>query len=211
MAGLGLLTVADAAAGVHVSRIAINPILAPVDPVVRRRLRVQGFMTTTFGRIGPVRRAVIRQMGRRATAEERMTAQAALTITEQTSRLTASQLSAVLFSLAGTPAITGAQQRCAVIACTDDPWMSDPALDRAIAEAALEPANVHRFPNGGHHPHLELADRLDHSARNAADIVRIIDAMLLTAAQSDSTGSSPLGLDSTLRASASDSLTAPSG
>jgi hypothetical protein len=87
-----------------------------------------------------------------------------------------------------------------VIACLDDPWMSHDGLARWIDATGLEPANVHRFPTGGHFPHLEILDHPEWSARNAADLVRIIDGMLLTAAQTDSTGSSPLGFDSTVPA-----------
>jgi pimeloyl-ACP methyl ester carboxylesterase len=197
MAGLALLSHTDAETGVRVSRIAINPLLAPYDPKVRSMLRRQAMMTTTFGRIGPLRRAVIRSMARRTVEIERMSTESAAMVAEQCSRLGAGEIVVTLRALASTPAVRGAHQRLAVVACMDDPWMIRDAFERAVADLGLVAENVHRLPSGGHHPHLENSDRPEHSARNAHDIVRVIDAMLVTAAEAASS-SSPLGFDSTV-------------
>jgi len=198
MSGLGVIDVGDAAAGVHVTRIAINPVLAHHDAWLRFMMRTQALLSRTIGRIAPVRRWMLRQIARRAAEVERLASEAVAMITEQSSRVHATTLADVLRAAAATPARREPQHRLALIVCADDPWIRRGPLERFIADAALEEANVHRLPDGGHNPHLELVDHPEWSARNAADLARIIDAMLVTAGEAESTGDSTIGFQSTV-------------
>jgi len=74
--------------------------------------------------------------------------------------------------------------------CLDDPLLDpDPAaLERLIADVAIPAPLVYRMERGGHSPHIELATP-EWRARNLADIVRVIDSMLITAGQPTESGS----------------------
>jgi predicted Ser/Thr protein kinase len=200
MTGLAVLGVGDAAAGVHVTRIAINPTLVSHDPALRRTLKWQALFVSTLGRIGLVRRAVIRSMEKKAIEVERVTPEAARFVADQTIQLAPGTTAAMMRALAATPVRLERQQRLAVVACTDDPWIRESALARMLSDAGVEEANLHRLPSGGHHPHVEKIDHPEFNARNAADLVRIIDAMLVTAGEAESTGDSSIGFGSTVPA-----------
>jgi pimeloyl-ACP methyl ester carboxylesterase len=200
MTGLAVLGLGDAAAGVHVTRIAINPTLVSYDPALRRTLRMQALFVNTLGRIGPLRRAVIRAMEKKAIEVERVTPEAARFVADQTIQLPPGTTAAMMRALASTPVRPARQQRLAVVACNDDPWIRESALARMLDEAGVEEANLHRLPSGGHHPHVEKVDHPEWNARNAADLVRIIDAMLVTAGEAESTGDSSIGFGSTVPA-----------
>jgi predicted Ser/Thr protein kinase len=197
MAGLGVLHVGDAASGVHVTRIAVNPIL-PAHPQIARQLRWQARLAATLGRIGALRRLYV-ALARRKAIRDGMTVDNAAQVAAATLGLTGGQLAALARALARPPAPIGRQNRLALVLCRDDPWLAG-ELAHAIAAARVEPANLHHLPDGGHYPHQEIRGNPESSARNAADLVRIIESMLVTAGESDAAGSSPLGFESTAHA-----------
>jgi hypothetical protein len=71
--------------------------------------------------------------------------------------------------------------------------MNFATLDDMIAEVGIEPAMVHRLASGGHNPHASSETHPEWVARNRDDIVRIIDGMLITAAEPDASTSSADG------------------
>src|SRR5205807_8464344 len=137
--------------------IAINPFLASHDRAVRRRTRWQARAAGTLGRIGPLRRAIIRRMGARAVEMQTLEPEVARAMIEETVRLPAGVMSRVLAGLADAPPRFGRQRRAAIVVCVDDPYYDAAVLDRAAAEVGIEPAHVHRLPDGGHHPQVTLA------------------------------------------------------
>jgi hypothetical protein len=183
MSGLALLTIDDTEAGARVSRVAINPILASHDPRIRRTFRWQAWAINLLGRIAPLLRFVLRAGSRFSREAGLLTPEAVKHLVEEIVRHPGRVIAALMRGVADAPTRLGRHRRAALIACVDDPWLDQAVLARAIADVGLEPAQVHHMASGGHHPHLETAAHPEWSARNHADIVHIIDSMLITAAQ----------------------------
>jgi serine/threonine protein kinase len=196
MSGLGVVLIGDTAAGLHVSRVAINPFLLHYDPTSYRKAKTVAMLTRAIGWIPFVFRAGVAKTYREAVKIHNINPASAREACANTLRLTQPVVAALLDGLVRSTRRVEPQQRLAVIAGTNDPLMSDESLDRMIEEAGLQAANVFRLPDGGHHPHVERADKPEWSARNIADIVRIIDSMLITAG-----GSGTMSSDSTAHGS----------
>jgi hypothetical protein len=62
---------------------------------------------------------------------------------------------------------------------------------RVAGELGMEATQVHLLPSGGHLPHIESAHEPESRARNVADIVRLIDSMLVTASVPSLAAASP--------------------
>jgi hypothetical protein len=164
---------------------------------VRKRTRRQAFATTTIGRIGPLRRAIIRAMGKRAEDLKALTPEALSVMSAEIQRMPAGVMARLLRGLADAPPRFGRQRRAAIVVCVDDPFTDPAALERAVAEVGIEPAHFHRLPSGGHHPHIETSEHPEWAARNCIDLVRIIDAMLVAAGETRSSSSDDVAMQST--------------
>jgi hypothetical protein len=132
-----------------------------------------------------------------------MTSETVAAVLDQLYRMPGAIMARIVRGLAATPSQMGRHRRAAVIVAVDDPWLDHAALDRVIAEVGIGPAQVHRLPTGGHHPHVESAQYPERSARNLVDIVRVIDAMLVTASQPSLDAVSPSMAGPTLPAGTS--------
>ncbi len=181
MAGTSLLTLADADIAPQVSRVVINPVLVAHDPRLRKRLTSAARAAATIGRIGPVRRAIMRRMAASDPNLAMLSTEARDQFLDETMRIPGAVFARVLGAFADSPPKLGKQRRLAIFVCLDDDWVDQDVLDRAAAELGIEPAQIHRSENGGHNPHLELAEHPEWTARNVDQIVRLIDAMLITA------------------------------
>jgi pimeloyl-ACP methyl ester carboxylesterase len=106
---------------------------------------------------------------------------------EEMNRMPGGIMAATIRGIARAPTRFGRHRRAAIIVCADDPWLDVACLDVAVAELGLGPAQVHHFPSGGHHPHLECRENPEWSARNLDQIVRIVDSMLITAGEVSTT------------------------
>ncbi|MCA9680164.1 MAG: alpha/beta fold hydrolase, partial [Myxococcales bacterium] len=200
MCGLALLTIDDDGAGLRVARIAVTPTLASHDPALCRRFRNQARLAATIGRIAPLRRWFIRRSATRVEQNRHLVPEAARLMAEEIARMPGGVLHRVARAIGDAPPRLGRQSRVAVVVAVDDPLMDFAALDRAIADVGIAPEHVHRFPDGGHHPHVESAAHPEWSARNGLDLARVIDAMLVSAAEAPVLdGDSPVGLDSTVQ------------
>jgi Protein kinase domain/Alpha/beta hydrolase family len=200
MAATSLLTLADADLGAHVSRVLVNPVLVSHDPRIRRRLRGFARASRTIGRIGPVRRAIVRLAAARDPNLVPLIADAREAFVAEALRMPGGVFARVLSAFAAAPPRLGRQRRLAVFACLDDDWVDQDALDRAAADLGIEPAQIHRAATGGHNPHVELAEHPEWTARNIDQIVRLIDAMLITAREMTLTSTDPRGGDLTATA-----------
>jgi pimeloyl-ACP methyl ester carboxylesterase len=183
MSGLALLAIDDNDAGQHVSRIALNPILAGHDPIMRKKFRRMALMANTIGRIGPLRRLGIRLRTSRDPDVLGMSEETLGAVIAELNRMPGQVMGRIVRALSETPPHVGRHRRAAVIVSLDDPWMNFATLDRVIADVGNEPAQIHRQSTGGHHPHVESRQYPERSARNLVDIVRVIDSMLVTASQ----------------------------
>lgn len=181
MAATSLLTLADADIAPQVSRVVINPVLVAHDPRLRRRLQASARGAATFGRIGPIRRAVLRRMASTDRNLSMLTAEVQAAFVEQALSIPGAVMARVLGAFADAPPKLGKQRRLAIFVCLDDDWVDQDVLDRAAADLGIEPAQIHRTADGGHNPHLELAEHPEWTARNVEQIVRLIDSMLITA------------------------------
>ena len=200
MAATSLLTLADADLGSHVSRVLVNPVLVSHDLRIRKRLRGFARASRTIGRLGPVRRAIVRLLASRDPNLVPLTADARAEFVAESLRMPGPVFARVLSAFSAAPPRFGRQRRLAVFTCLDDDWVDQDALDRAAADLGIEPAQIHRAATGGHSPHVELAEHPEWTARNIDQIVRLIDAMLITAREITLTSTGPRSGDLTATA-----------
>ena len=191
MAGASLLTQNDEEVGPHVSRVLINPVLVSHDRRLERRLRMMAYLTRTVGRIGPLRRWIIRTIARTDPNLRVLTQEARDNFMRESLRMTGGVYARVLSAFTRSPPKVGRQRRLAILACLDDDWIDEKALDAAARDIGLEPAQIHRAASGGHNPHAELADHPEWTARNIDQIVRVIDSMLITARETTMVSTEP--------------------
>ncbi len=199
MAGLALLTIDDAAAGLHVSRIAITPSSAAHLPPLRRQFRRQAMLAATIGRVGPLRRAVVHRLAARLKPQRHLVPEAIALLAAQTAAMPGAVSARIARALCAEAPAVGGHRRVAVVVGVDDPLLPHAPLCRVLDQIGVEPAHVLHLPDGGHYPHVESAAHPEWSARNAVDLARLIDAMLVTAGESTTTGSdSPIAHGSTV-------------
>jgi hypothetical protein len=181
MAATSLLAIDDADIGPHVSRVVINPVLVSHDARLRRRLRILATMTAAGGWIPSVRRKIVRWVGHNDPNLSVLTEEARESFIRESLRMPGPVFAKLLSAFRSSPPKIGRQRRLAILACLDDDWIDEHALDRAAADIGLESVQIHRAASGGHNPHVELADHPEWTARNIDQIVRVIDSMLITA------------------------------
>jgi hypothetical protein len=181
MAATSLLTLSDEDIGPHVSRVLINPVLVSHDARLRRKLRAFSYFSATVGRLGPLRRAIVRSAARTDPNVTVLAPELRTMFVEESLRMPGDVFARILSAFRDAPPKVGRQRRLAIIACLDDDWVDEACLDAAAADLGLEPAQIHRVASGGHSPHLELEDHPEWTARNLDQIVRVIDSMLITA------------------------------
>jgi hypothetical protein len=181
MTGLALLTIDDDDAGQQVSRVAINPTLVGHQARLRWQLRAGAVLAATLGRFPAVRRALLRWSARNDPETRRLAPEFVAMVTEQLLRMPSAVMARILRALAATPAHFGRHRRAALMATVDDTWMDPRVRTRAALELGMASTQVHLLPSGGHLPHVESANEPAGRARNVADIVRLIDSMLVTA------------------------------
>jgi serine/threonine-protein kinase len=181
MSGIGLISVGDRDLGPYVTRVALNPVLPSHDRRFRWSLAIiRGFLAT-IGRIGAVRRFATRWLAARSPTERDLVPALRDGMTEEQLRLPTPVMLRLLDGFSRTPPSLARQQRLSLLVCVDDPIIDRRALDAAIAEIGLEAAQIRWLATGGHHPHLEVVEHPEWTARNVAEIVAEIDTMLLTA------------------------------
>jgi hypothetical protein len=189
MSAIALLTLDDDAIGPRLSRIAINPVLTGYSPLIRRKFHRLAQITSALSRIEPLRRAVTRAT-RRLPDMLLLSPEARERWIDQLVRIPGPSLARIFRAVGDAPAPLGRHRRVALLTTVDDPLVEpDPqALDRLIADVAIPAPQVHRLASGGHSPHIELSTP-EWRVRNLADIVRVIDSMLITAGEPTESGS----------------------
>jgi hypothetical protein len=203
MTGLALLTIDDDDAGQQVSRVAINPTLVGHQARLRWQLRAGAVLAATLGHLPAVRRAVLRWSARTDPDTRRLAPEFVATVTEQLMRMPSAVMARILRALAATPARFGRHRRAALMATLDDTWMDARVRVRAAGELGMAPTQIHLLPSGGHLPHVESAHEPAGRARNVADIVRLIDSMLVTASVPSLASASPSLIGPTVSAGSS--------
>jgi hypothetical protein len=203
MTGLALLTIDDDDAGPQVSRVAINPTLVGHQARLRWQLRAGAVLAATLGRISALRRALLRWSGRNDPETRRLAPEFVAMVTEQLMRMPSPVMARILRALAATPARFGRHRRAALMATLDDTWMEARVRVRAAGELGIAPTQIHLLPSGGHLPHVESAHEPAGRARNVADIVRLIDSMLVTASVPSLASASPSLIGPTVSAGSS--------
>jgi pimeloyl-ACP methyl ester carboxylesterase len=168
-------------------------------PALRRQFRRQALLADTLGRIGPIRRAVVHAFLARTQPHRHLVSEAVELLAAQTAAMPGATSARIARALGQDEPAVGRQRRIAVVIGLDDPLMPPPRIDAALAEIGVPPEHVLRLPDGGHFPHVESAAHPEWSARNAHDLARLIDAMLVTASERSGAGSdSPVALGSTV-------------
>lgn len=183
MCGVMLLGVDDDQLGGSVARIAMNPVLASHDRKIRKNFRTAALLANTVGRVGFLRRLAVRRKAKMESDIASLAREAIDLMVHEMVKMPGGIMAATIRGIATAPTRFGRHRRAAIIVCVDDPWLDMACLEVAIAEIGLGPGQVHRFPTGGHHPHLEQQDNPEWSARNLDEIVRVIDSMLITAGE----------------------------
>jgi hypothetical protein len=203
MTGLALLTIDDDDAGQQVSRVAINPTLVGHQARLRWQLRAGAALAATLGHFPAARRALLRWSARTDPDTRRLAPEFVATVTDQLMRMPSAVMARILRALAATPARFGRHRRAALMATVDDTWMTARVRVRAAGELGMAPTQIHLLPSGGHLPHVESAHEPAGRARNVADIVRLIDSMLVTASVPSLASASPSLIGPTVSAGSS--------
>ena len=201
MSGLAVLTVDDDAAGLHVARVAITPAIASRVPTLRRQFRMQSWLAGTLGRIGWLRRAMVRAFASKVEASKHLVPEAIQLLAHETAIMPGGTSARIAHALCEEAPARGGHRRLAVVIGLDDPLTEHEALATIVENLGVEPAHVLRMPDGGHYPHVAAAAHPEWTARNTHDLVRLIDTLLVTAGESSASGSdSSTALGSTLPA-----------
>ena len=188
MGGAALLSLDDAELPPQVARVLINPLLVRHAPPLRRTLHATHWLSRVVGRIGPVRRAIIRRMCRTGPSLQ-LTAEDQDEMIVESIAMDPGLASRLLGAVLEVPYKSGRQRRVALLHGVDDPWTTPAAVERATAELGIDPAHIHVLASGGHSPQVPIANHPEWTARNVDEISRVIQAMMLTAHQPDDTPS----------------------
>jgi hypothetical protein len=201
MSGLAILTIDDDAAGLHVARVAITPAIACEVPSLRRQFWMQSWLAATLGRIGWLRRAMCRAFADKVKASQHLVPEAIQLLSDETAAMPGGTSARIARTMCTDAPARGGHRRLAVVIGLDDPLTEHERLASIVENLGVEPAHVLRMPDGGHYPHVASAAHPEWTARNAHDLVRLIDTLLVTAGESSASGSvSPTALGSTLPA-----------
>ncbi len=189
MGAMAMLTLDDLELPPHVARVAINPLMVEHDPRLRRMLRNAVWLCRTIGAIEPLRKAALRRTSRTGPALQLCTEDQD-EMYELGVATPAPVLGRVLDATRRAIFKRGRQRRVALIWGVDDPWIRDRALrERATCDLGIDPVHVHLLASGGHSPQVPMATHPEWTARNVDEISRVIQAMMLTAHEPESTPS----------------------
>jgi pimeloyl-ACP methyl ester carboxylesterase len=181
MAALSLLCLTDDELGPRVSRVALNPVMPWLDPVVRRRFAQGARALRAVGWLRPVRVWGTRRDARRsAILADAPGAVRELAIAESLA-MPWGVAWRLLDGLCASRPAPGRHHRLMIMACTDDPLVRLDVVERAAEELGVGATNLRLFATGGHLPHIENEAHPEWTARNVAELVHLVNTMLLSA------------------------------
>ncbi len=184
MSALGLLSVTDDELGPRVSRVIINPVFPHYDPPYRRRLYTAVVLGHTLARIKRLQPWLVRKMVLGAPAAQELPVSEREKMAAVVSAMTAGATAGLLASFRDSrPAHATHHHRMLLLHGENDPLVSEEVLTRALTDMGLPNDRVRRLATGGHYPHMESEAHPEHTARNCAEIVHLVDTMLLTASE----------------------------
>jgi len=187
MSALALLQAEDEAGGAQISRIAISPPLLLIhDAASRRRVAPLVRAAASLVRLGPVRRLAIRRLWS-APETSNVAPEIVELAVEALMQIPGSVLARIIGAMSATPEAYARQRRVALITCLDDPLTPPALVERIVAAVGIPSPMAHRLETGGHYPYVASRHNPEWQARNLADIVRVIDSMLITAAEPNTT------------------------
>ncbi len=180
MSATHLLAASDDQLGTRTARVAMNPVFPAVDPAYRRRVEALLIATRVVGTVRPLaRHLVARGIRRDGRAKDLADAEHDLMVGEF-AHMSLPLLAAITRGVLRATVPPGDHlHNCVILLGNSDPIATDAVVGRAMRTFGIPAANVMRMATGGHYPHLESASHPEHTARNLAHIVEIIDAMLI--------------------------------
>jgi pimeloyl-ACP methyl ester carboxylesterase len=182
MSGLALLSLDDRTLGAGTLRLCVTPYVPPKSKAVRALHAVSAFFVYLFCLVPPLFRRIAR---------------AALSSAQRSADLADGELSAVVAQVeAVAPRVVAyfmkranatrivppsAPERCGLVFTANDQFLPYPpaqTLDIVTALGFTQREQIRFLPNGGHFPHMKSARHPEWTARNHADILRLIDDLL---------------------------------
>lgn len=172
----------DDALGPRTSRIAISPVFPAVDVSQRWGLRVIPRVLDAVSRLPGAKHLVGRAalswspMARAySPIVRKLMLDAYMTLPSTTLARSTSELSRAR------PAPHAQMQRCVVVLSENDPIAPLDRMQRALKLLNFPDSNVYRMIANGHLPHGETVAHPEWTRRNIAELVALIDHMLVTA------------------------------
>jgi pimeloyl-ACP methyl ester carboxylesterase len=182
MSALGLLSITDEEIGPRVSRVIINPVWPHYDAKYRRRLYTGVLLGHTLARIKRFQPWIIRKMVVGAPAAQELPMAEREQMAGVVGAMTAGATARLVGSFRDAEPVPAPQhERMILMHGENDPLVSEEVLARALADLGLPADRVRRLATGGHYPHMESEAHPEYTARNCAEIVQLVDTMLLTA------------------------------
>ncbi len=180
-AAVALLSATDGELGERTSRVAVTPIFPFNDRGLRLRLRIASWLLFLVGLLPWLRRvfaeaallrgpdtAAYSEAERRAMVDNFMAVHPRVV-----AHVAAEQARA-------RPAPGDRLQRCTIVVGEGDPLAPPERVTRALEELGFPKRSVRRMAAGGHMPHAEHAERPEWKLRNADDLSRIVESMLVS-------------------------------
>ena len=178
-AASGLLAVGDEELEPYVSRVALTPSIPAFNPGYRQSIRLaSSLMMPTLGGLPAVRRAVPNRLctaqgGRRVVAPLRRE------LSDAAASMPRGRLVGMMRALIETNPVEAARlARCLVVTAPDDPVAPSDLIEAALAAGGMPRQQLFRLVGGGHYPLLESEDMPGWCARNADELVAVVDAAL---------------------------------
>jgi pimeloyl-ACP methyl ester carboxylesterase len=210
-----LLSVTDEDVGDQVGRVALTPIFPGEHAQLRRTLAVSSVLLRALGRFDAVRRHLGRYVFVHAPSSAGYRLEERRSMHEKFMQVPSPILAAIYRGIArARPAPSDRLERCAVIIGKDDPLAPTMHVLDVLRRLKFPERNIHHLASGGHQPYADDEHNPGFSVRNAHDIARIIESMLLSSREgtpSTTAVESTMMATSSLHASASRSASEDDG
>ncbi len=182
MSGLALLGLDDRTLGAGTLRLCVTPYLPPKGKAVRVVHAIGTFLIYLCCLVPPL----FRRLARAAIVSAQKSADLADNeigaVVDQIEAIVPRTVAYFMKRANASPIVRpSAPERCGLVFCVNDqflPYAPERTLDIVTALGFTQREQIRFLPDGGHFPHMKSARHPEWTARNHADILRLIDDLL---------------------------------
>ncbi len=181
LAGLSLMSVTDDELGEQTSRVAVTPVFPAEHRSIRISLKLSALIIRTLGPVKLARDLLGKLILLHGPATRGHRRQDRLAMVHQFMAIDAQVLARIYRGVSqACPSRRDRLERCAVIVGKDDPVAPTDRVLATLQELHVPERNIYHLASGGHLPQADDDHHPGWTMRNAHDIARIIESMLLS-------------------------------